>query len=370
MEIDIIGSFFPTEKLINAQNRHTDNRLTNEELTHTENEAIADLVERQLEAGLSEITSGEFRRKYRDKDFYFSLNGISKVNYSSGRVYQCVETRTDLLRVTDTISYNAGHPFFSDFSFLISKSANRAVCRQALPSPANLFLTLLSTTDGHIRRIYQSVDNLLSDIALAYRNTIVRFHQLGCRRIQFDDTACGLLCQRYFTKRLLQGGMDLLDLHENIISLINSSIADKPEGMEFSLYLSGGDRDVPQWEIIPYSDNIMPKILSECEVDKFLLPMETGNDYQAEILRYIPDGIKVTLGLIDAHTPFADNPDGMMESIDGALRFVNTDRLAISPKTGFKLPGHNRRGITYSTQWEKLNQLKNIRSIAIANVID
>ena len=55
--------------------------------------------ERQIEHGLSAVSSGEIRRTYWDRDFYFGLEGIVRERFDSGRVYQQAETFEDLPRV-------------------------------------------------------------------------------------------------------------------------------------------------------------------------------------------------------------------------------------------------------------------------------
>lgn len=101
-----------------------------------------------------------------------------------------------------------------------------------------------------------------------------------------------MLCDGCYTKRLLQGGIDIIALHEQIINLFNDAVSGLPADMEVSLFLSGGDTIVPEWEFLRFPDNIMPKVLSLVNASKFFLPFDTRNDYQLEVLRHIPDGKK------------------------------------------------------------------------------
>ncbi|MGN0237075.1 MAG: hypothetical protein ACI4AK_03180 [Lepagella sp.] len=325
-----------------------------------ENDAIAQLVEDQIKAGLTEVTSGEFRLSQWDKDFWFGLNGIRRERAESGHIYQPLDPFTDMMRFMGRIGYNSEHPFFDDFAYLYKIADGRVRCRQTLPSPANLYLEILSMTDGKPEQIYPDAGNLLADIAAAYNKTIHRFYELGCRHIQLDDTACGLLCEDNYTKRLLQGGVDLIWLHEQIIGLFNNSVAGLPSDMVTSLYLSGGDTIVPEWEFLRYPDNIMPRVLSQVNVGKFYLPFEAGNDYQLEVLRHIPAAKAVVLGLADAHSPFTESATDILDTVAKASKYISRGCLSVSPKTGFKLSSYLSRGLTYVSQWQKLAQLKAI----------
>lgn len=358
MKIDIVGSFLPPESLTNARRTADNGHIDMTVLKQAENEAIKDLVERQINAGLNETTSGELRLNYWDKDFYFGLKGITKVNFDSGHVYQNVESSTDLLRITDRIGFNPEHPFFEDFRFLSETTGKRAGQRQVLPSPANLYLEILSMSNGNTCKIYTDEATLIQDIVSAYNSTIMHFYSLGCRHLQFDDIACGLMCEDNYTKRLLQGGVNLIGLHETIVHLINSSLAGLPADMEISIYLSGGDTIIPEWEFITYPDNIMPKILSRANVNKFFMPFDIKNPYQIEVLRHVGDDKKVVLGLADAHSPFPDDIDAIRATISAAERIVPAANLSVSHKTGFKLSTFETRGLTYEDQWRKLSLLK------------
>ncbi len=360
MKYDVVGSFLLPEQLVNARSRYDSGLIDGLALRQVEDEAIEQLVRHQLNAGLEEVTSGEFRRNHWDKDFWFGLDGIRRERVESGHVYQSFDPFTDLMRFTGRVGYNPAHPFFEDFIFLYEVVGRKARCRQTIPSPSNLYLEILAITDGHPEQIYPEPSSLLADIAVAYNKTIGRFYQLGCRHLQFDDTACGLLCDDNYTKRLLQGGLDLIRLHEQLIELLNSAVAGIPSDMEISIYLSGGDVIVPEWEFLQFPDNIMPKILSRVDADKFFLPFEIGDDYQIEILRHVPAGKSVVLGLSDAHSPFPEDTVDILDTLDKASRHIPDENLSVSPKTGFKLSSYASRGLTYEDQWDKIARLRTL----------
>ncbi|MDE6267846.1 MAG: hypothetical protein K2M04_02065 [Muribaculaceae bacterium] len=357
MGTDIVGSFLAPSALQEARDKYHEGKISLSQLKEAEDAAIVLLVDRQIASGQNEVTSGEIRREYWDKDFYFGLNGIEKFRLTTGRVYQVTETDKDLMKITGRISFNPSHPFFDDFQYLMRVAKGRARCRQSLPSPSNLLMEIIVETDGHPEKIYPWTDAPDADIAEAYNKTIRHFYSLGCRSIQLDDTACGRLCQNDFAKRRLLEGTDIVELHERIVKLLNESIKDLPDDMDCSLFLSGGDVVVPEWESIAFPDNIMPKILSRVNVGKFYLPMDVDNDYQFEILRHVPPGKKVTLGLTDAHSPYSDD----LERVEKRMREVSKRfpslRFSVSPRTGFKLSSYLERGLTYESQWEKLGQM-------------
>ena len=357
MKIEAVGSFLPDEILIDARKKYSKGLLDKNDLTAIEDCAVRKIVERQIASGLPYVTSGELRCNHWANDFWFGLSGISCKNITSGHIYQPIEAATDLLHINGRIEYNTDHPVFQDFAFLHDAVKGRALCRQALPSPANLLLEIISLSDGRPEQLYGSVESLVEDIAEAYRLTIQHLYDMGCASVLFDDTACGLMCDDNFTKRLLQGGVDLINLHKLIIDVINASVKDVPGDMERAIYLSAGDDIVPEWEFICFPDNIMPTVLKCLNVDKFFLPFEIGNEYSLEILRHIPDEKKVVLGLMEAHSPFSDDICAISSTIRKAERYIKPESLYVSPKTGFKLSTYTTRGLTEEDQWRKLSEL-------------
>lgn len=360
MTVETVGSFLPDEQLLAGREDFKHGHISKDRLTEIEDASVRDIVERQLSCGLKYITSGELRLKHWAKDFWFGLDGISCERIDTGYVYQPVEAGTDLMRIGGRIAFNPEHPFFADFKFLHEAVGGRAVCRQTLPSPANLLLEVYALSGGQPEKIYPAPDSLISDIAEAYRATAMKLYEMGCLSLQYDDTALGLMCDDIYTKRLLQGGVDLIRLHGQIIEVINASLAGLPADMEKSIYISGGDKIVPEWEYINYPDNIMPRALSTLDVDKFFLPFENGEEYPLEVLRHIPQGKKLVLGLIDAHSPFGDSHVAIEATLAKAERFVDAANLAISPRTGFKLSSYSTRGLIYEDQWRKIAELQSI----------
>ena len=357
MEFDVIGIYLPPSGLIAARAGYERGQISAGRLKTIENEAVRDIIERQLDCGLKHVTSGGIRWKHWNEDFFFGLSGIIKECRDSGHVYSNETTFTDLMRFTGRISYNPFHSYLDDFRFMADAVARRAECRQIIPSPAELYMKLLLMADGHPERLYPDAASLVTDITDAYRKTIISLYKAGCRSIVLDDTVCGRLCEDNFTKRLLQGGIDTVRLQDLVIELLNGVLTGMPSDLEKAIYLSGGDTIVPEWEYIKYPDNIMPRILSEVNADKFFMPFDIADDYSLEILNHVSPGKKIVLGVIDAHTPFVDDEDAIVRFVEKAGRYINSASIAVSPKTGFNLSTYVSRGLDYNDQWSKIESL-------------
>lgn len=360
LKTDIVGSFLPPENLTAAKNQLAVGAISSAEYQQIEDSAVRDIVDRQLAAGLGTVTSGEIRRQYWDKDFYFGLGGIRREKVESGHIYQDWDCFTDNICFTGRIAFNPEHPFLADFKFLADYVASRANCRQTLPSPADLYLEILAMTEGFLGRVYPDADNLLGDIAEAYRQTILAFYDLGCRDIQIDDTACARLSERGTIKSLLQGGVDLMKLQDEMLGLYNAIAEELPTDLALSVYISGGSRVVPEWNMDNSAENFLVKVLGKTKFTRFFLPFDTEHPEQTSVLRFLPAQTSVTLGLVNAHSPFLDDEKIIAGMVDKAATYFNRNRLSVSPTSGFKLSEFAHRGLTYADQWRKIESLTHL----------
>ena len=355
--IEGVGSFLPPQYIVDAREAQSRGQMTAEEVRREENKVVDDIVERQLAAGLREVTSGEIRRHRWDKDFWLGFKGIELEHVDTGYIYEPVEPYTDVIRVVDRIEANPQHPFLSGFRYLLDKVNGRAVCRQTIPSPANLYAEIVGISQGNIASVYPYSDDLVADIAKAYNDTLKSYYDGGCRSVQFDDTVIGRLCDMSYEKELLRGGIDMNKYQADIIRVLNQSVAGLPADMQVSLFISGGDVAVPRWSASEEPDNIVPKVLRDVNINKFYMPFDPSNLESIAVLKHLPADKRVVVGLVNAHTPWADGFMDFNTALDEVLKYVPAERLAVSPQTGFKLSGTLRRGLTYEDQWRKLKML-------------
>lgn len=123
--------------------------ITQEELKIIEEEAIVDLIAKQKQAGYSVITDGEFRRSYCHLVFMWGFNGIQKVELNHGYFFHGEET------TKGSIAINTA-------------------------------------------KFYPDMEELIQDIAKAYRTTIQELYDVGCRNLQLDDGTWGMFCDQKY----------------------------------------------------------------------------------------------------------------------------------------------------------------------------
>lgn len=359
MKIDFVGSFFPPEELIHAKEDYQAGRISKEAYRAAEDRAVTRLVEREIEEGFEEVTSGETRRNNWKLDFFANFGGIVK-DPDNADLYSQWGASTEVLHLEGPVRFNPDHHFFHGFAYLERLVHGRTTARQTVPSPAELYIDLMQLSNVHV--IYPDKEQLIADITDTYARTLRGFYDIGCRSVQLDDTVIGSLTRDSYSKRLIQAGFDIVDLQQDIIRLFNDSISGLPDDMTVSAYLSGGDDPVPEWSAVPDPDNIAPKALSEIKVDRLYLPFSTSRNEAFEVLRYVPVGTQVVLGLVEAHSPFWQPDEEFKLAIGEARKYIAAKRLALSPRTGFKIGSYANRGLTYENQWAKIKGMKDLLS--------
>lgn len=113
-----VGSFLRPTELKQARENFKKGQITTDELSAIEDEAITDLVRKQVAVGINVVTDGEFRRSYWHLDNFWGFGGVERFNYGEGYVFAHEETRDDSARLSGKLSFNAEtHPFIQHFKY-------------------------------------------------------------------------------------------------------------------------------------------------------------------------------------------------------------------------------------------------------------
>ena len=355
--VEIVGSFLPPEELENALSEKIRGNMSEEAYHAEEDRVIDNLINREIEAGLQIVTDGEMRRKSWDRDFWEGFNGMSRERIDTGHIYQDEVLRHDLLRFNGRIEFNPEHPFFKKYSHMQELTAGRAEVRQTIPSPGELYLRILLASNGDISKFYESPETLIDDIVEAYRKTIAEFYRLGCLHIQLDTGIWGRLSDPDFDRQLLLGGVDSDKLTETLLDLINRSIENHPEDLEITFSIAADETRIPRW--FDEKDlNRLHLMLEQLKADAFLLPFAISSPEEIAALRWLPEGKRAIIGIVDGSLPNLESMESILEAIRVATRYVPVSKLSISPTCGFKVRNRERQGLNYETQWTKIALLR------------
>ncbi|WP_022882872.1 5-methyltetrahydropteroyltriglutamate--homocysteine S-methyltransferase [Gryllotalpicola ginsengisoli] len=351
---DIVGSFLRPESVKHARAEHEAGRLDDAGLRAVEDDAIIDLIAKQREAGLRLATDGEARRAWWHYDFFGGLDGVDVVDSDHGIQFTGVQTRPQVLRITDRIGFSRQHPMLAHFAFLRDHVGEGVTPKMTIPSPAVLHFRL--EEDAIQTGAYADRDELLDDLAAAYRDAVRAFYDDGCRYLQFDDTAWAYLCSADELEKAAARGIRIDGLAERYAALINGALADKPADLTVTTHVCRGNFR-STWIASGGYEPVAEQLLAVTKYDGYFLEYDSARAGGFEPLRFLPEGDKtVVLGLITSKSGALEDPDEVKRRIEEAAEFAPLGQLALSTQCGFAST-EDGNVLTEDEQWAKVREV-------------
>ncbi|MBU5594062.1 5-methyltetrahydropteroyltriglutamate--homocysteine S-methyltransferase [Amphibacillus sp. MSJ-3] len=349
---DHVGSLLRPERLKKARRDYKEGKIERSELKKIEIEEVTRIVDKQIELGLDVVTDGEFRRDWWHIDFLENLNGFEGYVPEHGYFFEGVETEPYDVRNIGKISFNPDHPFIDDFKEFNKIVNGRAIAKQTIPSPNQLFHVDIINSD-----IYPDYESYAKDIIQAYRDAIQAFYDAGVRYLQIDDVYLAVLTS---PDNDFDSGPYKRDyLIDLAVRVINAVLEGKPEDLIVTTHICRGNYQ-STYAFQGSYQLIAPTVFAKEKVDGFFLEYDDDRSGDFEPLAHIPKGgAKVVLGLITSKHAELEDPDLIKARIAEAAKYVPLDQLCLSPQCGFASTHHGNL-ITEEDQWNKLEHVVKI----------
>lgn len=326
-----IGSLLRPASLL-ARRAEGGNR---EAMRAAEDAAIRDAVALQLELGLSSITDGEFRRHaYSDSfttDVFKGVKIASTLDDNwtySNAAGGTTEGRVPV--VTDRLLWT-GSPNVENFRYLVSV-APAGLPKVTLPGPC--YIHFRAGRDNIDRAAYPDLDAFWQDLVEAYALEMAALFEAGCRYIQLDETSIAKLGDPKIRAGLAARGDDWETLLELYTDVINQIAARAPEGLSLGIHLCRGNKG-GSWQAEAGYDDVAAKLFRKLAIRFYFLEYDSPRAGGFEPLREVPDDKTVILGLVSTKVAVLEDADAVKRRIEEAARFVDMDRLGLSPQCGF-----------------------------------
>ena len=355
---DMVGSFLRPAALKQAREDFKAGKITREALTQVENEEITKLVAKEKAAGYHAITDGEFRRSYWHLDFMWGLNGIKEIELDHGYFFHGEETTPGSIQVTGKIS-GENHPFVEHFKFMKQFEDENTIVKQTMPAPAQL-LAELDREDNSIKTsaIYPNMEELMQDVAAAYRTVIQELYEAGCRNIQFDDCTWGMFCDTNYWNARQHDNVSLESEAEKYLRVNNLAMEGKPADLTIATHVCRGNYH-STWASSGGYAPIAPILFAKEHVDGFYLEFDDARSGDFAPLQFVAPGKKVVLGLVTTKSPVLENPEAVKARIAQAAELVPLENLCLSPQCGFASCEIGNK-LTDDEQWAKLNLVRTV----------
>lgn len=352
---DVVGSFLRPDVLKQARADFAAGVIDAGALRAVEDEAIRDLVAKQKAAGLHVITDGEFRRSYWHLDFMWGLQDIERRTSRTGYQFHDEETTADTAVVTGKIS-GESHPFVEHFKFVKALEEEGQVARQTIPAPAQTYSeVILDRCDGQqesLRAVYPTDEELIADIAAAYRTVLADLYAAGCRNVQFDDCTWGIYCDRDFVAKTGMNPVDIQKVSELGVALNNAALEGKPADLVVNTHVCRGNYH-STYAFEGGYDPVAPYLFANEDVNAFYLEFDTPRAGGFAPLAHVAAGKKVVLGLVTSKQPGLEDEELLVRRINEAAQYVPLEDLCLSPQCGFASCECGNK-LTEEEQWAKV----------------
>ncbi|MEP6963242.1 MAG: 5-methyltetrahydropteroyltriglutamate--homocysteine S-methyltransferase, partial [Acidobacteriota bacterium] len=287
-------------------------RITAEQLAETEDQAIRDLISKQENAGLKDITDGEFRRAFWHLDFMEGLPGVETYHATEGIQFKGGQTKAKGLKVTGKISA-APHYMLDHWKFLSSHTKQTA--KAMIPSP-----TVLHYRGGRKAidaEVYPAMEEFYHDLGLAFRSAVHDLGQAGCKYLQLDEVNYTYLCDEEQRQMLRDRGDDPDGLPGIYADLINTAISGRTEGMCVGMHLCRGNFK-SMWIASGGYEPVADVLFNQVNSDVYFMEWDTDRAGGFEPLRLVPRNKHIVLGIVSSKSGELESRESVKRRLDEA----------------------------------------------------
>jgi len=327
---DHVGSLLRPATLRQAFRKHAGREIGDAEFFRLQDQCIRNVVRLQEQVGLEVVTDGEFRRgsywgrfvertkgfEIRPASFRFRDDSGNEVEFTAPYARARIERLQPLA--------------LDEFMFLAG--VTKATGKITLPAPSTMHF--YRCNDFADRTVYPDVDAFFADLSKVFQQEIEELAKAGCRYIQLDEVAVALLCDPGIRGQIKHSGSDPDRLVDLYVESINDAVESCPPGATIGVHMCRGNFKGHYLGAGGY-ESVAERFFAKAKVNHFLLEYDTPRAGDFAPLRFVPKAKGVVLGLVSTKTPVLESLGDLKRRAEEAARYIELDRLAISPQCGF-----------------------------------
>jgi len=360
MRVDLVGSLLRSQTLKDAFANYGEGSAREVDLKDAQDEAIRDVVAKQVAHNLPIIVDGEFRRTSFMESFAV-VAGVEEWQAGVRMYHEILKRTEDNKSIThkgqDPILVNRKrvtqrlrllrNSLLDDYRF--AQSLTDRPVKMTLIGPDRIQQCYDSEAS---RSVYASTGEFLHDVVAVERQIIEQLAQAGCRYVGIDGPGYTAYIDPDSLAAMRSRGEEPMATMERSIKADNEVIHNCT-GVTFGIHICRGNRQ-SMWHREGHYDAIAEKLFNGLDHQRLLLEYDTERAGTFEALRFVPKGKLVVLGLITTKVGRVESVDELRRRIDEAAHYLPLEHLAISPQCGF---ASSIRGnlLTEEEQFRKLD---------------
>jgi 5-methyltetrahydropteroyltriglutamate--homocysteine methyltransferase len=327
---DHIGSLLRPPALRKAFREHAAGTLSDDALRAAQDAAIRDVVQLQADCGLLVATDGEFRRFSYWEKFVRLTDGLA-VKDASFKFHDAHGHESDFTAPYAEARVGRSAPITLD-EFMFLRAETHATPKITMPAPSTMHL--YRYREFADPKVYPDVRAFFVDLGKVYQQEIADLARAGCRYVQLDEVALAMLCDPAARARLAADKVDAEGLVDLYVDAINEAVKNRPADMVIGIHMCRGNYKGMYLSEGGY-DSVAEKLFGRANVNHFLLEFDTPRAGDFAPLRFMPKTKGVVLGLVSSKLPQLESVDALRRRAEEAAKYVDAERLAISPQCGF-----------------------------------
>jgi 5-methyltetrahydropteroyltriglutamate--homocysteine methyltransferase len=327
---DHIGSLLRPPELKHAFRDVLARKIDEARFRAIQDAAIRGVVRMQEEVGLQVVNDGEYRRGSYWGRFVELTDGLA-VKEARYKFHDDHGHELDFTAPYVTGKVRRGRPIAVDEIEFV-RGVTKATPKVTLPAPSTMhFYRGRQYADPGV---YESAPAFFADLGKVYQEEIAALARSGARYVQLDEVALAMLCDPAARAKVKAEGEDPEALVDLYVEAINQAVANRPADMVIGVHMCRGNYKGLYLAQGGY-DSVAEKLFQRADVNHFLLEYDTPRAGDFAPLRFLPKTKGVVLGMVSSKVAALEELDELQRRADAAARYVDADRLAISPQCGF-----------------------------------
>ena len=329
---DVVGSLLRPRWLLEARERLGKGLISWSEFKRIEDRAVDYAISLQESVGLEIVTDGEMRRLSFQSQMVEAVEGFGRYDINA---FLWGEWRGDdgVVRI-ERPSYMGVESklrrrrYLSVEELVYLRARTSRLPKITLPS-ASLWTNFWEPEKS--RRAYPSLESFLEDVVEILREEVKELVRLGATYIQLDAPHYTAYLDKDARSFYERRGLSL----EYAVEVDNSVMEGIGGGVVFGLHVCRGNQ-ASRWLVEGSYEEIAKTVFGKTEARRLLLEYDDekrAGDFKP--LAHVPKDKTVVLGLVSTKKPELERVETLVERINEASKYVELERLAVSPQCGF-----------------------------------
>ncbi len=218
----------------------------------------------------------------------------------------------------------------ADFAFVSSNTT--LMPKVTLPGPCALHFR--GGDAAVLASAYVDLGQFWDDTVAAFVAELEALAQAGCAYVQIDETAFAKFGDPEVQASLAARGDDWSRLIDSYIDVTNRILRRAPRSLAIGMHLCRGNRG-GQWHAEGGYEEVAERLFNALEVPIYFLEYDSPRAGSFQPLRHVPADKRVVLGIVSTKSGEMEKPETLQRRVEEAGRYVDLDRLAVSPQCGF-----------------------------------